>query len=145
MKQKLDKSRCQAYNKHIRLYSDLKYYEKDVSQMKNTIKKIAATAMAFAILGSGTTAINTISSKSENTIIATAAHKHTWVYDHTEYGCHIYYQCKSCKKFKCEINHVNRTVRSSKKVGNYIKCYEHGECIYCGAKTASHLVAVYHV
>ena len=73
MKQKLDKSRYLAYNKHIRLYSDLKYYEKDVSQMKNTLKKIAATAMAFAILGAGTTFWNNTTDKNTSYVITASA------------------------------------------------------------------------
>lgn len=70
MKQ-LDKSHYKVYTIYIRLYSDLKYYVKDVSQMKNVLKKIAATALAFALLGTGS-AITT-SSKSKNTFTATAA------------------------------------------------------------------------
>lgn len=41
--------------------------------MKNVIKKIASIAMAFTLLGTGTTVTNTISPKSSNTIVADAA------------------------------------------------------------------------
>ena len=41
--------------------------------MKNIIKKVTAFAMAFTLLGAGTTAVKTISPKSDTTITASAA------------------------------------------------------------------------
>ena len=41
--------------------------------MKNIIKKVTAFAMAFTLLGAGTTAIKTISPKFDTTITASAA------------------------------------------------------------------------
>ncbi len=40
--------------------------------MKNTIRKIAAAAMAFTILGTGTAVTKTIAPKADNTIVACA-------------------------------------------------------------------------
>ena len=45
---------------------------KDVTQMKNAVKKITAAAMAFTLLGAGTTFTKTISPKSNNTLVASA-------------------------------------------------------------------------
>lgn len=41
--------------------------------MKNAIKKIAATAMAFTLLGTGTSVTKFIAPKADNTIVASAA------------------------------------------------------------------------
>jgi len=41
-------------------------------KMKNVIKKIASIALAFTLLGTGTAVIQTISPKSDNTIVASA-------------------------------------------------------------------------
>lgn len=120
MKQKLDKSCHLTYNKHIRFYINLKYYVKDVSQMKNAIKKIAATAMAFAILGSGTTAINTISPKSNNPLVASAAHQ-----------CGYYRRTvRSNVKFKCYVMGVakNKPTYLGEKYTCTLKTY----CTGCG-------------
>ena len=38
--------------------------------MKNTIRKTAAAAMAFSILGTGTAVTKTIAPKADNTIVA---------------------------------------------------------------------------
>ena len=35
--------------------NSLKFYVKDVRKMKNAIKKVVAVAMAFTLLGTGTT------------------------------------------------------------------------------------------
>ncbi len=43
--------------------------------MKNTIKKIAAAAMAFTLLGTGTAVTKTIAPKADNTIVAFAKEK----------------------------------------------------------------------
>lgn len=43
--------------------------------MKNTIKKIAAIAMAFTLLGTGTTIAKSINPDSTNIIVANAANK----------------------------------------------------------------------
>ena len=51
----------------------LKFYVKDVKQMKNVIKKISAIAMAFTLLSTGTAAIKTIAPQTVNTITASAA------------------------------------------------------------------------
>ena len=67
MKQ-LDKSHYKVYTIYIRLYSDLKYYVKDVSQMKNVLKKIAAAAMAFTLIGTG----SAISANTNSTLKAKA-------------------------------------------------------------------------
>lgn len=45
--------------------------------MKKAVKKIAAVAMAFTLLGTGTTVINTFSPKSDNTLVASAACNHS--------------------------------------------------------------------
>lgn len=41
--------------------------------MKNMIKKIAAAAMAFTLLGTGTAVTKTIAPKADNTLVASAA------------------------------------------------------------------------
>lgn len=41
--------------------------------MKNVIKKIAAVAMAFTMLGTGTAITETIAPKTDNSIVASAA------------------------------------------------------------------------
>ncbi len=45
--------------------------------MKNIIKKIAATAMAFTLLGAGTAVTKTIAPQFDNSITASAACSHT--------------------------------------------------------------------
>ncbi len=54
--------------------------------MKNVIKKITAAAMAFTLLGAGTTAINNIAPKFENTITASAAGYDNDYWNHTKPG-----------------------------------------------------------
>lgn len=49
--------------------------------MKNVIKKIAAAAMAFTLLGSGTAVIKNAAPKFDNSITASAASGYTYVYD----------------------------------------------------------------
>lgn len=44
--------------------------------MKNVIKKIAASVMAFTLLGTGTAITKTVSPKSDTTIVANAACNH---------------------------------------------------------------------
>ena len=45
--------------------------------MKNVIKKIAATAMAFTLLGTGATVTNKMSTKTNTGLVAHAACSHT--------------------------------------------------------------------
>ena len=51
---------------------DLKYYEKELVQMKHTLKKISATALAFVLLGVG----NIANAKTAKPVYAHAAHVH---------------------------------------------------------------------
>ena len=55
--------------------SKIFYYSKmkGSKKMKNIIKKIAASAMAFALIGTGTTVTKSLSPKSDTTITASAA------------------------------------------------------------------------
>ncbi|MBR5683602.1 MAG: hypothetical protein IKW96_10095 [Ruminococcus sp.] len=68
--------------------------------MKNVIKKIAATAMAFTILGTGTAVTKSIAPQMDNSIVASAAcHAHgqfvetayEYRYDHTAKKWEVYY------------------------------------------------------
>ena len=52
---------------------------KDFIKMNNIIKKVSAIAMAFTLLGTGTTIVKTVSPKSDNTLVASAK-------IHREYG-----------------------------------------------------------
>ena len=84
-------------------------------EMKNIIKKIASIAMAFTLLGTGTTVTKTISLKSDNTIVAVAAY------------------CKhKCRSYTVEYKYLTKTgetktihgTKYSYKVQNmkYTKC-----------------------
>jgi outer membrane protein assembly factor BamB len=53
--------------------------------MKSVLKKIAATAMAFTLLGTGTAITQTVSPKSDNTLVASAACNHKREYESTEF------------------------------------------------------------
>ncbi len=82
--------------------------------MKNIIKKIAATAMAFALLGAGTAATTTITPQFDNSITASAACNHVvgstswskWVDNGTKIVGIIpltrrEYEKRTCKCVKC--------------------------------------------
>ena len=101
--------------------------------MKNVIKRIASIAMAFTLLGTGTAVTKTISPKSNNTIIASAADT-----------CH----CKTGRKYGGELQKtINRKAGCSVgtleiKVGNkkiakegvfcYADIWEPVYCANCG-------------
>lgn len=53
--------------------NNLKYYKKDMMEMKNIIKKIASIAMAFTLLGTGTAVTKTISPNYGSTLTASSA------------------------------------------------------------------------
>lgn len=59
-------------------------------KMKNIIKKIAAVAMAFTLLGTGSAVTSTISPETANSITASAAQHHYYVLK-----CDYCYQCFS--------------------------------------------------
>lgn len=70
---------------------NLNYYVKEVKQMKNVIKKIAAVTMAFSLLGTGTTIAKTVNPEKFNvgiTASATCNHRNPyatygeWQYSH---------------------------------------------------------------
>ncbi len=78
--------------------------------MKNVIKKIAATAMAFTLLGTGTTISKNISPNSLNTIIANAK---TGEWNYWDYPVPDYRKCygygsrgKSVKWIQCYMNFI---------------------------------------
>jgi hypothetical protein len=48
--------------------------------MKNIIKKISAVAMAFALLGAGTTVVKNVNPNSVNTLTASAAYSTRYTY-----------------------------------------------------------------
>ena len=101
----------------------LKFYVKDVKQMKNVIKKISAIAMAFTLLSTGTATIKTIAPQTVNTITASAANgtcSHvsgswsSWRTTDTKYGwlplttiTETEYQERACTCIKC--GHVVKT------------------------------------
>jgi hypothetical protein len=67
----IDKPLKMIYNVPIR--SDgLKFSVKEVMQMKNALKKLTAIAMAFTIIGAGTTFTKALSPDSDNTLTANA-------------------------------------------------------------------------
>lgn len=76
--------------------------------MKNVLKKVSAIALAFTLLGSGTTIAKKIDSKSTNTLTASAAcqyHRADNVRKgeevKCEYGCtHYRYYCKCCGAYR---------------------------------------------
>lgn len=111
--------------------------------MKNVIKKIASIAMAFTLLGTGTTVTKTISPKSDNTIVAEAAsckHNCKWyerdfIYlkrnSSSGYGYdaqHAYEMV--CSKCNYPVNHKITfkgpiwSFRSNKNLGRVFKVYE---------------------
>ena len=84
--------------------------------MKNVIKKLVATAMAFTLLGTGTAVTKTIAPQFDNSITASAACNHvvgstswsSWETVDTRYGwIPIFtitmtdYQERTCKCIKC--------------------------------------------
>ena len=82
--------------------------------MKNIIKKISVIAMAFTLLGAGSTVAKTVSPKTDNTISASAAsHEHNWKYwkrgsevrgDYVY--CYTYYKC-SCGSYYASLEQTH--------------------------------------
>ena len=70
--------------------------------MKNVIKKIAATAMAFSLLGTGTAVTKTIAPQAVNTTTASAANG----YPGTRYDGHAHGQFVENKKASYVYDHT---------------------------------------
>ena len=127
----LDKCKCLEYNKHIRLYFHLKYYVKDVSQMKNVLKKIAATAMAFTLLGAGTAITKTVSPKSDNTLVASACNCNARRYASTK-QVYTGFHNEPITKLKWD-GHKYVTIVVGYSIVNHYKTVPCIRCVNCGA------------
>ncbi len=93
-----------SYHVYIGQYLALNIVVKDLIQMKNIIKKILATAMAFTLLGTDTTMSKEINPKSANTLSAHAAHHCNYNRVSFRYGCYIVYSC-SCGRTYATFRH----------------------------------------
>ena len=102
--------------------------------MKNVIKKIAATAMAFTILGTGTAVTKSIAPKMDNSIVASAAcHAHgqfvktayDWRYEYTSTKWETFYDYG-----------INRYVTITPGVAVYRRV-KYKQCQECGKQWGS--------
>lgn len=101
---------------------DLKYYEKDLVQMKHKLKRLSATALAFVLLGAGSVVTKNVAPKSDNTLTAYAAsctHCHGGSY-HVASKYDVY-------RIPIGYNHV------------YYMCIETVYCSLCGTTLETHV------
>ncbi len=102
--------------------------------MKKTIKKLAAFAMAFTLLGTGTTLTKNIAPQLDNSITVSAAcHAHgqfvttayDWRYDHTAKTWETFYDAK-----------IGRKITISPGIVVWRK-YKYKKCGECGQQWGS--------
>ena len=119
--------------------------------MKNIIKKIAATAMAFTLIGTGAILNKTDSNNVTKTLISHGAsvcpygnwHNYYIVGDNG-YGCVLYMQCRcGARQTKYFHNFNYRYSYETVRSGNWVYVYEYRYCV-CGTSQRS-LIQSHHV